>query len=267
MRVGTLAIPRPRAVRVRRAVGVPGDWLTPPVAEPGALLYLHGGGYVVGSARTHRSLAARLAVGLSLRALVLDYRRAPEHRHPAALEDSLDAYRLLLGDGIAPSRIAVVGDSAGAGLALALASQARDAGLPQPAVLGLICPWLDVASDVHGARAPAPREPILSPELLASWARAYVGELEPSSPAISPLNGDLRRLAPIVMQSAGDDLLETDAERLAGRAAVGAGHLAVEHQSYPGLWHDFQLFAGLLAGAEEAVAALGTALRGHLGEI
>lgn len=265
MEAGTALAPVPRRVLVRRAVGVAADWLIPEGAGRGALLYLHGGGYVVGSARTHRSPAARLAHAVGVRVLALDYRRAPEHPHPAALDDALEAYRALLGDGIEPARIAVAGDSAGGGLTLALAARLRDSGLPAPAVLGLICPWLEVTVDLAGERPPAPHEPLLSPGLLKTWAQAYVGDRDASEPAISPLLGSLDDLPPIVVHSAGEDLLLPDAERLERVLGAGAARVPVEHRRHPGLWHDFHLFAGLFAPADRALAALGASLRVRLG--
>jgi monoterpene epsilon-lactone hydrolase len=254
----------PRRVGVRPAVGLAGDWLRPEGATRGALLYLHGGGYVVGSARSHRSLAARLAREMGVRALMLDYRRAPEDPHPAALEDAVEAYRALLGDGVEPSRIVIAGDSAGGGLALALAAQVRDREIPAPAALGLICPWLDLTRDVSGPRAVAPREPILSPGLTSSWAMAYVGAGDAASPAISPLLGELGGLPPIVLHSAGDDLLLEDAERLEHKLSALGPEAELEHRRHPGLWHEFHLFAGLLSEADEAVTALGASLRARV---
>jgi epsilon-lactone hydrolase len=259
MEAGTVAIPVPRAVSARRAVGIAGEWLIPEGAGRGALLYLHGGGYVVGSARSHRSLVARLVREMGCRALVLDYRRAPEHPHPAALEDALEAYRALLGDGV--EQITIAGDSAGGGLTLALAARLRDIGLPTPAALGLICPWLDVTIDLAGNRPLAPREPILSPGLISSWGRAYVGAGDPATPGISPLLGALDGLPPIVVHSAGDDLILQDAERLERAINELGGEAEIEHRRHPGLWHDFHLFAGLLAQADDAVTALGASLR------
>jgi monoterpene epsilon-lactone hydrolase len=263
MEAGTVAVPVPRRVSVRRAVGIAGEWLIPEGAGRGALLYLHGGGYVVGSARSHRSLVARLAREMGSRALVLDYRRAPEHPHPAALKDALEAYRALLGDGV--EEIAIAGDSAGGGLTLALAAKVRDIGLPAPAVLGLICPWLDVTIDLAGNRPVAPREPVLSPGLTRSWGRAYVGAADPAIPAISPLLGELHDLPPIVMHSAGDDLILQDAERLERAINKLGGQAEIEHRRHPGLWHDFHLFAGLLSQADDAVTALGASMRARRG--
>jgi cation diffusion facilitator CzcD-associated flavoprotein CzcO len=255
----------PRGLHADRVhVGsVPGEWLRPRgIHAGGALLYLHGGGYAVGSPLTHRGPAARIAAAVGVPAFVVDYRLGPEHPHPAALDDALAAYQGLLGRGIPPARIAVAGDSAGGGLSLALAMRLRDLGLPLPAVIGLICPWLDPKSDLDGVRDPAPREPVLTRGLLAQWADAYVGTGDPADPAISPLLGDLTGLPPLLLHYAGDDLLRTDGERLAARAAeVGA---EIEVRRYDGLWHDFHVLAAQLAEADAAVAELGESLRRRL---
>lgn len=260
MEAGTRLVVPPREVRTRRSVGVPGDWLTPPRVRPGALLYLHGGGYVVGSARSHRALAGRLAAAVGIAALVLDYRLAPEHPHPAALQDALAAYRSLLAEGVPPKRIAIVGDSAGGGLALSLAMSLRDGGLPLPAVLGVICPWLDLTPDLERRRAPAAREPVLTPGLLTAWATAYAQGHDARMPAISPLLGEYGGLPPLVLHSASDDPLGDDAERLEAGAAEHDASWEVEHRRHAGVWHDFHLFHGLLAEADEAVDALAASL-------
>jgi cation diffusion facilitator CzcD-associated flavoprotein CzcO/acetyl esterase/lipase len=239
--------------------GVPGEWLRPRgVRGGGALLFLHGGGYALGGPASHRGAAARIATAVGLPAFVADYRLAPEHPYPAALDDALASYRGLLGRGIPAGRIVIAGDSAGGGLALALAMSLRDRGIAAPAAIGLICPWLDLTADIDRTRPPAPREPILKPELLSDWAAAYTAGTEPSDPGVSPLRGDLDGLPPIVLHYAGDDLLRGDGERLAQAAPD------VEAHRYDGLWHDFHVLAGSLAEADAAVAELGESLRREL---
>ena len=244
----------------RTTIGsVAGEWLRPRgTAGSGALLYLHGGGYCVLSAATHRGLAARIAAAIGVPAFVPDYRLAPEYPYPAALDDAIDAYRGLLARGIPHQRIAIAGDSAGGGLALALAMAVRDRGLPAPAVVGLICPWLDLERDISRMRPSAPREPILRPQLLARWAEAYVGEHDPAEPGISPINGDLTALPPVVLHYASDDLLVDDGERL------GAALDSAEAHRFEGLWHDFHTLAGALPGAGAAVREFGESLRARL---
>jgi cation diffusion facilitator CzcD-associated flavoprotein CzcO len=247
--------------RVERTIlgGVPAERLRPDGAvRNAALLYLHGGGYCIGSPRTHRALAARLAGAAGVAAYVPDYRLAPEHPHPAALDDALAAYRALLDAGFAPGRVLVAGDSAGGGLALALAMALRDAGEPAPAAVGMICPWLDLAPDHAGGRPASGRDALLSPGALTAWARAYADGHGPEHPAVSPLHGDLSGLPPLVLHSAGDDVLAADAERLAARARD------IEHRRMDGLWHVPHALTGVMAAADDAVDELGASLARRL---
>ncbi len=227
-------------------------------ATDAALLYLHGGGYCIGSPRLYRGLVARLVDAVGVVAYVPNYRLAPEHPHPAALEDALAAYQGLLATGIAPQRTVVVGDSAGGGLALALAMALRDAGMPAPAAVAMICPWLDLVPDHERRRRPSTADPLLTPAALTVWARAYVNGHQPDEPAISPLHGDLGRLPPLILQSAEDDLVVGDADALATRDA------RIEHLRIAGMWHVPHVLGGLLAEADDAVAVLGEALARHL---
>lgn len=259
--LATALLPLPHDVDITATAvgGVPADWLMPRNADPArVLLYLHGGGYAIGSSRSHRPLAAALATRVGAHAAVLNYRLAPEYPYPAALDDAWVAYRALLDSGFAPGRIAVVGDSAGAGLALALAMRLRDEREPAPAVVGLICPWVDLVPDLSGIRGDAPHEPLLRRPTLSRWAAAYAGD-QARNPMVSPLHGDFSGLPPLIMHSAGDDLLATDADRLDARARAAGARL--EHRKYPGLWHDFHSLTGLLSAADEAVAALADSLR------
>lgn len=261
-----LRTPKGIEVTQRPAGGVPAERLAPRGAPTdGALLYLHGGGYVVGSSRTHRALAGEIAVRMGLRAVVLDYRLAPEHPHPAALDDALAGYRGLLAEGLAPERVVVAGDSAGAGLTLALALALRDAGEPLPGALGLICPWLDVALDIARERPPAAGDPVLSPEILHTWARAYTGGADAAMPGISPGRADLSGLPPLVVQTASQDLLGPDGDGLAARAR--AAGIPVEHERFEGLWHDFHTTAGMLPAADRALDDLAAGLRRHLAPV
>jgi cation diffusion facilitator CzcD-associated flavoprotein CzcO len=251
----------PPGTHVRRVYlgGVPAERLSHAGgATDAALLYLHGGGYCIGSSLSHRALAARLADEAGVPAYVPGYRLAPEHPHPAALEDALAAYRALLELGLAPERIVVAGDSAGGGLGLALAMALRDSGSALPNSVALICPWLDLVPDHARTRAPSRGEALLTREALTIWARAYVNGLQPEDPAISPLLGDLHGLPPLILHSAGDDLLASDSERLASRTPL------LEHRRLGGLWHDPHLLHGLLAESDKAVTALGASIAARL---
>ncbi len=228
----------------------------------GTLIYLHGGAYSLGSAWGYRGLAAHLAQAAGMTALLPDYSRAPGARYPVALEEMTRVYRQLLNDGLDPEKIVLAGDSAGGGLAMALAMALRDDGVAQPAAIGLICPWADLASDVEATR-PALRDPLIIPEIAAEWAPRYTGSEDPRLPGISPVYGDMAGLPPIIMQSAGDDPIAVDANRI--EAAVAATpHGVIAHRQFDGLWHDFQLQVSLLVEARNAVLDFGTDLRSRV---
>ena len=239
--------PRGTAVRVVTVGGVPCEELRPPHGDgDGRLMYLHGGGYVTGSPRSHRSIVGRMAAAFGAPALSVDYRLAPEHPYPAALDDALAAWSQLTGPGgVAPERVVVAGDSAGGALALALAVSLRDAGRPLPAAVGLIAPWLDLVADVGGVRGPSP-DVMINRGLLRAFASAYLsGGASPRDPLVSPLHAELAGLPPLVVHTTGDDLLRVDGLALVQRAR-DAG-LEVVSEDIPGLWHDAHVSAALLA--------------------
>jgi acetyl esterase/lipase len=238
---------------LRLAVGTPG---------PGILLFLHGGGYCIGSTATHRALAAQLARAAAATCYAPDYRLAPEHPYPAALDDALKAWRWLLAQGHSPARIAIAGDSAGGGLALATTLALRDAGQPLPAALLLISPWTDLSLSGDTGRTHAWRDPMLSRAIGALWARSYLGRQPADHPLCSPLFASLSGLPPMLIQVGTEEILLDDSRRL-GQRAAGAG-VAVQLQEYPGMWHDFQTHAGLLQEADAAMAEAGRFLRPRL---
>jgi monoterpene epsilon-lactone hydrolase len=259
----------PRGTRVAKLAigGVPCEELRPAGVhdERAALLYLHGGGYVIGSPATHRALAGVMARAFAAPVIVADYRLAPEHPHPAALEDALAVWRALVKErGLEPGRIAVAGDSAGGGLSIVLAQALRAAGEPLPAALGLISPWVDLTLDHPGPRPPAPRDVLLTPERLQRFAGAYLAGGTPAdSPAVSPLHGDLRGLPPLVVHVGGAELLRGDGEAIIRRAA--AAGVPVVQEILPGLWHDSHLSARVLAEpAGGAPARMASELRARL---
>jgi epsilon-lactone hydrolase len=228
----------------------------------GTLIYLHGGGYALGSAKGYRGLVAHLAAAASMTAIIPDYSRVPEARYPIALEEMVAIYTRLIKDGLDPKATVIAGDSAGGGLTLAFAMALRDRGIAAPAALGLICPWADLAIDIEGMR-PVLRDPLILPSMTAEWAPRYAGTLDPRWPGISPVYGDMTGLPPIVMHTAGDDPISVDADKIeAAVAATGSGIL--DHRRFENLWHDFHLQVSVLPEAREAVADLGAKLRNHL---
>lgn len=254
--LGRLLAPSPGTQVTRVQLnGVIAERITRADSDTGAaLLYLHGGGYCIGSPRVYRALVALLAETAGAIAYTPEYRLAPEHPHPAALEDALAAYDGLLAAGIASDRIAVAGDSAGGGLALSLAMALRDRGGPLPAAIAMICPWLDLVPDHAGDARRGRSGPLLTPATLTNWARAYANGHGPEDPAVSPLRGDLSGLPPLILHSAGDDLLASDSDALAVRSPE------LEHVHFEHLWHVPHVLTGLLSEADHAVEELGAAL-------
>ena len=242
--------------------GVPVERVQIPSATRGTLVYLHGGAYALGSATGYRGLVAQLAAAAGMTAFVPDYSRAPEAQYPIALEEMVAVYSRLLQDGLDPTTTVIAGDSAGGGLTLALAMALRDRGIPAPAALGLICPWADLAIDIDGMR-PVLRDPLILPSMCTEWAPRYVGSSDPRLPGISPVCGDMTGLPPIVMQTAGDDPISFDADKI--ETACAASTTAIlHHRRFDDLWHDFHLQVSLLPEARDAVADLGAKLRNHL---
>lgn len=221
-----------------------------------AVLYLHGGAYTVGGAATHRALAAHLARWSAATVHLLDYRLAPETPFPAALEDAVAAHRELTK---LAGAVAVAGDSAGGGLALAMMTRLRDEEGALPVAAALVAPWVDLTlTNVHDD----PRDPVLRRAWLQESVTAYVGHLDPASPELSPLFAELSGLPPTAVHGAGDDILVDDVERLV--AALRAAGVAVDYRRLAGLWHVAHLQAGLVAEASEAVEALGRFLSAEL---
>jgi epsilon-lactone hydrolase len=256
-RVMTASSLPPRGTRVERLDlgGVAAERLSVPASGARTLLYLHGGGYCVGSPRTHRGLAAHRTRACGATAYVPDYRLAPEQPHPAALEDALACYRGLLAQGVNPAQVILGGDSAGGGLALATAVAVRDAQLPLPAALVLISPWTDLTLSGDSARTHARRDPMLSPAIGALWARLYLGRYPPAHPACSPLFADLSGLPPMLIQVGSEEILLSDSQRLEQRAR--AAGITVRLSLYEGMWHDFQAHAGLLHESDRAMTEIG----------
>lgn len=245
-------VPRSVSINPGDAGGVPGEWLRHgdvPAVRAGTLLYLHGGAYCVGSPATHRALTARLAQGTGVPVFAADYRLAPEHPFPAALDDALAAYRALRQRG----PVVVAGDSAGGGLALSLALALREAGEEQPAGLLLLSPWADMAPDT------LPPEPPGEAMLSAAWAQTCASHYLGTPPGLrvwvtSPLKADLRDLPPVLIQAGTDEMLHGQA--LALHQALQSAGVASRCDITERRWHVFQLHGGALRSADEAIARL-----------
>jgi acetyl esterase/lipase len=261
------AAPPPDGVNVRpgRLGGCPAEWLTPEGAVPGAVvLYLHGGGYCTGSLDSHRGLAGRIALASGCAVATLEYRLAPEHRFPAAVDDATAAYGELLASGIRPERIAVAGDSAGGGLTVATLLALRAGGSPLPGAAVCLSPWVDLTQSSPSYTELADVDPMVSKSGLDEMAGAYLGGTDPRQPLASPLFAeDLGGLPPVHIEVGAREVLLDDATRLAGRIrdAGGRADLTV----WPELIHVFQAFPGpLVPEADESIAAVGTFLAGRL---
>jgi acetyl esterase/lipase len=230
---------------------VKGEWVRPARAAVnagtiGTILYLHGGAYCVGSPATYRAVTSRLAHSTGLPIFVADYRLAPEHPFPAALDDAVSAYRSLLETG----PVVIAGDSAGGGLSLATALAVRQRQIDLPAALILFSPWVDLATSPVPNKA-AKNDAMLSGPWLSDCARHYLDGNDPTTPLASPLYGDLRGLPPTLIQAGSDELLCGDAVRIHD-ALLNAG-VTVRCEITPERWHVFQLHAGLLATANAAI--------------
>lgn len=229
--------------------GLAAEWIRPEGARNDrVILYFHGGGYVMGSCRTHRSAVAKIVAGSGASALVFDYRLAPEHPFPAALDDSMAAYAWLLAQGISPSRIAFAGDSAGGGLCLATLLAIRDKGMPLPAAAVALSPWTDLQCTGDSYRRKDP----LAPD--GSWfvfSKYYAGENDPSQPLISPLHGDLSGLPPLLLYVGEDESMLDDSIRFAKKAR-DAG-VAIRLEVGKGMIHCYPAFSPLFPEAREAM--------------
>jgi monoterpene epsilon-lactone hydrolase len=246
------------------AGGVSAEWLSGPrVRDDHAMLYLHGGCYGSGSVETHRELMTRLSIAAGMRVLGLNYRLAPAHPFPAAVEDASAAYRWLIGTGIEPARIALAGDSAGAGLALAATVAIRDEGLALPGALVCISPWVDLAVTGASMETKAVEDPVVSREMLLGWAKLYLGERDPRTPLASPLYADLRGLPPLLIQVGSAEALLDDSIRLAGRASAAGVSTTLE--VWPEMIHVWQSFAAILPEGRQAIERIGEFVRAHLG--
>lgn len=258
--------PLPGDVQVERvnANGVSAEWTTAPEADPAcAMLYLHGGGYMAGSLVSHRHMIAQAGREARCRTLALDYRLAPEHPFPAALEDAVSGYRFLLSQGFQPARIAIAGESAGGGLAIAALVSLRDAGVELPACTWCSSPWVDLEAVGESMSSKATVDPMIQKPYVLELAGAYLNGADPRSPLASPIHADLRGLPPMLIQVGSAETLLDDAVRLARAAALA--DMAVTLQVWPDMIHAWHLFYQQLAAGRRALSAVGAFIRASLG--
>ncbi|BAJ62161.1 alpha/beta hydrolase [Anaerolinea thermophila] len=260
-----LLLHTPPGVRIGFAAagGPRAEWLIPERNTPDqVILYLHGGAYTVGSPRTHREMVGYLSLFARTRALVVDYRLAPEHPFPAALEDALAAYHHLQRLGYPPHKIAFAGDSAGGGLAMATLLALRDRGEPLPAAAALMSPWTDLAGVGESVKTHETRDPLINPADLPVAARLYLRDLDPRHPYASPLYGDFHGLPPILVHVGTEEILYTDSTRLVERLLEDG--VDAKLVVWEGMWHVFQLFTLRVPESWRSLRQMGSFLHHHL---
>jgi acetyl esterase/lipase len=253
-------VPRGVVVAPALADGVPCEWISP-VGQPPprVLLYLHGGGWILGWGAMHRRMVAHLNRLAGARSLAVDYRLAPEYPFPAALDDCVTAYRWLLQSGVAPQQIVIAGDSAGGNLTVTTLLALRAAGAPLPAAAVCLSPAADLSGSDRGLSTG--RDSMLSAKTGQVMVRAYLAGQDPRLPLISPVYADLSGLPPLLIQVGADELLRASAERLADRAR--AAGVATTYEVWPGMWHGWHLLAPYLPEAQQALDHVGRFIRDH----
>jgi len=244
------------------AGGVRAEWIAAPkVASDRVVLYLHGGGYVLGSVYSHRDMCERLSRAAEARVLALDYRLAPENPYPAAVEDARAAYRWLLAQGIKPSRIAIAGDSAGGGLTFATLLALKKHGDPMPACATPLSPWVDLEGTGDSMVSLAADDPIVHKPMIEMMAKTYVQKGDLRDPLAAPLYGDLGGLPPLLIQVGSRETLLDDAKRMAERAKKAG--VSVDLDVWEGQIHVWQIFASRLDEGEQAIQKLGAFIKKH----
>ena len=242
------------------AGGVPAEWVVAPEARADrTMLYLHGGGYVVGSINTHRDLAARLSRAARARVLVIDYRLAPEHPYPAAVEDATAAYRWLLAAGASPQRIVIAGDSAGGGLTVATLVALRAAAQPLPAAGVCLSPWVDLEGSGESMTTKAAVDPLVNRERVRKTAAYYLAGQDPRAPLAAPLYANLSGLPPLLIQVGTAETLLDDSTRLAARARKAGVNVTLE--PWEDMVHVWQVFAAILPEGRQAIERIGEFIR------
>lgn len=253
------ALPVGATIRLWERNGLIGELVEPEHPVDGrTILYLHGGGYVIGSPRSHRHLAAAIAIAASASVLLLDYRLAPEHPFPAAVDDAVAAYRLLLQD-IGSQRLAVVGDSAGGGLTVATLVAALSAGDAMPAAAVCLSPWVDLTCNTIAASAATISDPLVKTEDIVAYASSYLGANPATHPLASPRFADLRGLPPMLIHASTSEMLASDSLGLADAARAAGVDVTLEmFEGVPHVWH---WFWPRLEIAKAAIAQVGAFLK------
>lgn len=246
------------------ANGARARWIYASDADPDrVVLLLHGGGFIAGSLTSYQHLAADLSAFSGARVLAVDYRLAPEHPYPAGLEDCVTAYKWLLDIGYKPGRIAILGDSAGGGLAISTALRLKDEGADQPAAIVALSPWTNLACDGETMETKAADDPTTKQSDLLGMAALYLDGHDDKDPLVSPIYGDLRGLPPVLIQVGSREVLLDDSRKLAVRAR--ADDVPVILEEWPGMFHVWHIWTNDLTDARRALDGVGTFIRKHMG--
>jgi acetyl esterase/lipase len=256
--------PVPKDVTTEKvdAGGVPALWVrTPSASADRTIVYLHGGGYVIGTAEGYRELTSHLGRAADAQVLVVDYRLAPEHPFPAAVDDAVAAYRWLLSTGVSPKSVVIAGDSAGGGLTMATLLALRDAGVPLPAAAATLSPWVDLECTGETMTTKADVDPVVQREGVIGMAAMYLAGQDPHNPLASPLFGDLSGLPPLLIQVGTRETLLDDSIRLAGRAERAGVDVTFEtFEEAPHVWH---VFSSFLPEGRDALDQIAAFMRKH----
>jgi epsilon-lactone hydrolase len=245
------------------AGGVPAEWIAAPgVDQAAVMLYLHGGGYVLGSMRTHRVMLAHLARASGCKVLGLEYRLAPENPFPAPVDDTLAAYRWLLSQGYDHRKIVLAGDSAGGGLVVAAMVAMRYVGEPLPAAGICLSPWVDMEATGQSFVTNATSDPSVAKDRILRMAAVYLAGKSPQAPLASPIHADLHGLPPLLVQVGSIETLLDDAKALTARAQ--AAGVSVEYEVWEDMPHVWQHFAPILPEAQQAIARIGQFVRKYV---
>ena len=257
-------IPKDVLIESVNAGGVPAKWVSVPNAQNDlVILYLHGGGYVGGSIKSHEGLAAELSRVSKARVLLIDYRLAPEHVFPAAIVDSTETYRWLISEeGILPNNVIIGGDSAGGGLAIATLVRLRDEGDKLPAGAVCLSPWTDLANTGETIKTNADKDPFVSPMDVAEMSKLYYGRENAKNPLVSPLYADLQGLPPLLIQVGTAEILLDDSRRVADRA-IEAG-VDVQLEIWEDMIHVFAAFGQWAPEGKQGIEQIGEFIQKHI---
>ncbi len=247
-----------------RINNIAANWISTPESNLNNIVfYLHGGGYVGGSLTSHQDLAMRICRASKSRILLIDYRLAPEHRFPAALDDAIVCYKWLLEqEKIPPNRIVIAGDSAGGGLTLSTLIKLRDESIPLPTAAVCLSPWTDLAMTGNSLKENAKIDPWLKPSELYFLAELYIGNNDPKNPFISPLYGELKGLPPILMHVGNTEILKSDSTRFAEKAKEAGVDITLK--IWDDMIHVFQAFANWAPEGQEVINKIGEYIKSKL---